>query len=281
MNPKRVCLLALALGGALWSAELAAQSLPGPGAHEARVTVSIRLTGAFVYYVMPPPPPRTIHVLPGATIHFSQWIPEGELLEIEWMKDGVSLGVTTPAFELTYVETGDSGLYSARIRTAQGDWQYTPVPVRVATAGRQLLNLSARGTITPASPVLIGGFVIASDPRGAAVIGRSVLVRAVGPSLTTVGVPNPLALPRLKLFRADGTELIQARTQDAAYTTPAEVAVAVGAFPLLPGSADAAEIFTLPAGCFTAHVTSGDGGSGDVLLEVYEIPDDLALWHSP
>jgi hypothetical protein len=46
----------------------------------------------------------------------------------------------------------------------------------------------------------------------------------------------------------------------------------VGAFALPPGSADAAIIFTLPAGSYTAQLSGQNGTTGVGLLEVYLMP---------
>jgi len=45
----------------------------------------------------------------------------------------------------------------------------------------------------------------------------------------------------------------------------------VGAFTLQAGRADAALIATLPAGAWTIQVSGADGGSGVVLVEVYDL----------
>ena len=47
---------------------------------------------------------------------------------------------------------------------------------------------------------------------------------------------------------------------------------AVGAFPLLAGSKDAAIVITLMPGNYSAVVSGANGGTGAGLVEVYEIP---------
>jgi len=54
-------------------------------------------------------------------------------------------------------------------------------------APNTLLNVSTRGAVAPASP-LIGGFVVSGAGR------KNVLVRAVGPSLSLFNVANPLPI---------------------------------------------------------------------------------------
>jgi hypothetical protein len=47
----------------------------------------------------------------------------------------------------------------------------------------------------------------------------------------------------------------------------------VGAFPLTAGSKDAAVVLTLTAGkSYTVQVAGANGGVGEALVEVYEVP---------
>lgn len=124
-----------------------------------------------------------------------------------------------------------------------------------------VLNLSARADVTPTSP-LQGGFVIEAIPR-------TVLIRAVGPGLLQFGVGNALADSRLQLYH-NGQVILT--NDDWSVNTSNQVMVEratsrTGAFPLAPGSKDAASAITLPPGAYTAHASGV--GNGAVLLEVY------------
>jgi hypothetical protein len=56
-------------------------------------------------------------------------------------------------------------------------------------------------------------------------------------------------------------------------TTTAQTAIAVSAFALAPGSADAAFVVTLQPGAYTVVGSSAiAGGTGVVLVEVYVVP---------
>jgi hypothetical protein len=46
----------------------------------------------------------------------------------------------------------------------------------------------------------------------------------------------------------------------------------VGAFALVPGSADAALLIHLAPGAYTVHLSGLGGTSGNALIEVYEVP---------
>jgi hypothetical protein len=94
---------------------------------------------------------------------------------------------------------------------------------------------------------------------------RRVLVRAVGPTLSNFGVANALATPALAVFSGQ-TPSGTTNTGWADHPELAAAALAVGAFPLTPGSRDAARLLTLSPGSYTLQIS---GGAGEVLTEIY------------
>ncbi len=132
-----------------------------------------------------------------------------------------------------------------------------------------VVNLSTRGTVGAGdTPTLVGGFVIVDQ-------WRRVLIRAVGPSLAPFGVSDAVADPVLQLFRGNLSLYINrdwGQRPDA--DELARVAAAAGAFPLPPGSKDAALLVELPPGNYTASVTSEStpATGGTALLEIYILP---------
>ena len=65
--------------------------------------------------------------------------------------------------------------------------------------GPRVQNLSTRGSVASGDNVLINGFIISgTDPR-------TVILRALGPSLSGFGVPGALADPVLSLYNSSGT----------------------------------------------------------------------------
>jgi hypothetical protein len=83
-----------------------------------------------------------------------------------------------------------------------------------------------------------------------------------------------MANPRLAVYAGEGEILAQddwGDLSDAVRT--AEVAEAVGAFPLVAGSTDAAFVVTLAPGIYTVVGSSADpDGAGVLLVEIYEVP---------
>lgn len=133
------------------------------------------------------------------------------------------------------------------------------------TAGR-VSNISARNRVGQDADILIAGFSLTGT--GA----KRVLVRAVGPSLAAApfNVPGALVDPKLELYDANAVKIAGNDNWEASL---AATFSSVGAFALLPGSKDAALIVTLEAGrSYTAQVRGADGGTGEALIEVYELP---------
>jgi hypothetical protein len=142
-----------------------------------------------------------------------------------------------------------------------------------AGSGR-LINLSTRAFVGTGEDILIPGIVLGSGAADAPNLPRPLLVRAVGPGLADFGVNGTLARPQVRVLRADGTVRAENIGWQAAANREAVVAVSarVGAFPLAPTRADSALLLALEAAPYTIQVSGADGGSGIVLVEVYEVP---------
>ena len=141
----------------------------------------------------------------------------------------------------------------------------------------RLINISARGSVSPGAGALIGGFVISGSAT------KSVLIRGIGPGLAAFGVSGSLADPVLSVYDSGGNLVAQNldwanQTVSGPYQAPATYAdivamdASVGAFALATGSADTALLANLPPGAYTFQVTSASNASGQALGEVYELP---------
>ena len=126
-------------------------------------------------------------------------------------------------------------------------------PVRMA-------NISTRAAVGVAENVSIGGFIVqGTDPK-------EVLIRAIGPSLSELGVPGALADPVLELHDASGNVLLRndnwKESQEQAITDTG----------LAPGNdRESAIRTTLNPGSYTAVVAGKNNTSGIGLTEIYEV----------
>ena len=123
-------------------------------------------------------------------------------------------------------------------------------------------NLSARNKVGIGANILIAGFTL--DGEGA----RNLLIRAVGPKLSEFGVTGVLTDPKLEIY-SGSTKIAE---NDNWSATLASTAASVGAFALNSGSKDAAITVALPKGGYTVQVSGADGGVGEAIVEIYELP---------
>jgi len=161
------------------------------------------------------------------------------------------------------------GAYTVPVTATDGGSGVTLLEVynSSASAASSVVNASTRAFVGTGDAVLIVGFVI--EGTGS----LPLLVRAVGPTLTGLGVGGALADPMLALFR--GSTLLASSDNWSSGPGGAEVATVsstVGAFALPTGSRDAAVVTTLPAGAYTAIVSGGGSGTGTALVELYVGP---------
>jgi len=130
----------------------------------------------------------------------------------------------------------------------------------------RLVNVSARTEVGAGSDILIAGFVIGGTTA------KTVMIRAIGPTLAVFGVTDTLSDPKLQLFSGSAT-LVAENNDWGGDPQLARIAESVGAFALPQAtSRDAVLLVTLPPGSYTAQVSGANGGTGVGLVELYEVP---------
>ena len=114
--------------------------------------------------------------------------------------------------------------------------------------------------VETADNVGIGGFIITG------VTPKHVLIRAIGPSLSQFGVPDPLADPVLELYHSGPSPIaFNNNWRD----TQEDAIKATGIPPV--NELESAIDTTLSPGNYTAIVRGNDGGTGVALVEVYDL----------
>lgn len=136
------------------------------------------------------------------------------------------------------------------------------VDAEVSTS--KLVNASIRATAGSGDETLIAGFAVTGSDE------MPVLVRALGPTLSTLGVSGAMADPSLSVV--SGSEVAAANNNWASddAVTVDETSDRVGAFELDPSSRDAVSIVNSRPGSYTAQVTSADAKGGVALIELYD-----------
>lgn len=160
----------------------------------------------------------------------------------------------TNAQESALMLTLQPGSYTVQARGAGSASGACLVEVfdRTTTSSR-LSNLSTRGQVGTGTDVMIAGFVVQG------LVPKTVIIRALGPSLGALGVSGVLADPTLEI-RDSAAKVAENDDRPAGVSGP-----------LVP--ADPREPYLqliLPPGSYTAIVRGKNGSTGNALVEVYE-----------
>lgn len=186
---------------------------------------------------------------------------------------GLPAGLTINPFTgaISGTPTAAPGTYVASItmtnaagaNTVQITFTVTAAPSSTAVnPATRLLNISTNGSVTPGDPVVDGFAISGTAPK-------MLLLRGDGPSLSNFGISTGLTEPVLTLYDSHGRQLLQVQAWDDT-SEMAKITARVGAFPLGAASADSAIVTTLPPGVYSMQITSGNGGGGQALAEVYD-----------
>jgi hypothetical protein len=133
-----------------------------------------------------------------------------------------------------------------------------------STTGTHLVNISDRGFVgDTAEHALYGGLIVQSSTGSS----PKILIRALGPSLSSSGVAGPLQDPTLEIYDASGT-LIASNDN---WQTGGQAAD-IGLTGLAPTNYyESAVILNLQNGNYTAVVRGNNNGTGIALAEVYRL----------
>lgn|GEM_PF-2165501 len=128
------------------------------------------------------------------------------------------------------------------------------------------INLSARGQVGTGGDVLIAGFVIGGQSP------VTLLIRGLGPTLSSFGVTGVMTDPKLELF--SGSTLIDSNdnwSQSASATQIAVLSAQLG-IPLPANSKDAAILATLQPGLYSAILSGVNSTTGVGLIDLNQVP---------
>jgi len=130
-------------------------------------------------------------------------------------------------------------------------------------------NISTRGIVGTGEDVLIAGFVISGNQA------KKVIVRALGPTLSTRGVSGALADPTITIINS--SNVVVASNDNWRDTQQSEIA-ASGFAP--PNDLESATIVTLAPGSYTAVVTGKNDGTGIGLVDLYQLDASTSIFQN-
>lgn len=187
----------------------------------------------------------------------------GSGLSYQWSLNGNAIaGATSATYTLTNLAATEGGTYAVAVSDAAGV-AAVEVAELIVTVNARITNLSIRGLVGTGLEQLVVGFQIGGSGT------KSILVRAVGPTLSTFGVTGVLATPELTLSGANAKTLAT-NSGWGGGAALAQAFAAVGAFALPAASADAALLTPLASGGYTATVSGAGSTTGIALAEVYD-----------
>jgi hypothetical protein len=129
------------------------------------------------------------------------------------------------------------------------------------TTGGSVVNISTRGQVLGGENVLIGGFIVGGPDT------KTVVARAIGPSLGGAGVANPLSDPTMEL--RDGNGLLLQSNDNWGQGPDVATITADGLAPADPK--ESALLGTLTPGNYTVIVSGVGTATGVALVEVYDL----------
>ncbi|MEY2506037.1 MAG: hypothetical protein QOH01_366 [Verrucomicrobiota bacterium] len=130
------------------------------------------------------------------------------------------------------------------------------------TSGSRLANISTRGRVKTGENVMIGGFIVGgTEPT-------RIIVRGMGPSLSSFGLTGTLSDPVLELHDANGGVIRNDDWRD----SDGPAIIATGLAPA--NNKEAAIVQTLIPGNYTAILSGSANGTGVGLIEVYNLEHD-------
>ena len=155
--------------------------------------------------------------------------------------------------QLLGLDADENQIFYYQYPTTSCNTAYNSIPIHLESTkfpavGPQALNLSTRGLASTGDNVLIGGFIING------VDSKTIVLRALGPSLADQGLSGVLADPVLNVYDSSGTLIA---TNDNWQSDPNHFKVVSNG--LMPASLlESATAQTLAPGAYTVIVTGKD-----------------------
>ncbi len=237
---------------------------------------------AFRTGVRPSAPSVSVHPISSTTAYVGRAltlsVTSPDAQSYQWFKNGVAIsGATSSSYTISSATAADAGVYTVVLTNDNGSTTSNGSTVSVsndsppAGSGTTLAAISIRSRCETGSRVAIGGFVITGS------LPKTVLIRAVGPSLASMGLSagEVLSDPEFTVHDArKGNAVIATSdnwTDNSNASDIVSTAARVGATPFAAGDTkSAALLLTLEPGVYTFVIGGKNGSAGVVLTEIYD-----------
>ena len=179
----------------------------------------------------------------------------------------VNGGTSRPTLaQLMGLNSAGERIFYYQYPTNSCDTAYNSIPVHLErtkfpTVGPQSLNLSTRGVVSIGDNALIGGFIVTgTEPK-------TIVLRALGPSLGRYGLSHTLRDPVLKVYNSSRTLIA---TNDNWQSDPHNADIKKNG--LAPSNLlESATLQPLTPGAYTVIVAGKDSIPGTGLVELYDL----------
>ena len=215
--------------------------------------------------------PAAVVAAMGSTVVFSAAASGTPVPSFQWQHGNVDLpGENGPMLVLNQTSASAVGAYRVVVSNASGSTTSNVAALNFTTSASpsRLSNLSILTGLVSGESMIIGTVLGGSGTAGT----KALLTRAVGPSLSQLGVAGVLPDPQLTLV-AGVTNITVAKNND--WNGDAELISAfarVGAFAYASLASKDSAIFSdaLAAGSYTIQVSDTGAGVGTVIAELYD-----------
>jgi uncharacterized protein (DUF1800 family) len=191
------------------------------------------------------------------------------------MSSAGAFALTPGSADSALVATLPAGSYTAQVSGANGSMGVAIIEVYEVSptaSTARLANLSTRGVVGTGSTIMIPGLSISAGTGT-----RTLLLRADGPALGTVGLAGFLADPSMSVTNSAGVVVASNDNWGTPIGNAPSAATMSAVFsqftglPFAAGSLDSAVIASFAPGNYTVQVSGNNGTSGLCLVEVYDI----------
>jgi hypothetical protein len=171
----------------------------------------------------------------------------------------------TNDLEAMIVVTLDPGAYTAILAGKNGGTGVGLIEVYNADATKtsELANISTRGLVQTGENVMIGGFILGGNAQNTGMV-----IRGLGPSLTTFGISNALVDPTLAVHDENGALVV---ANDNWADDPVSAGQLTTRLVAPTSSLEAAIYTTLSPGMYTTILAGKNGQVGVGLVEIYNV----------
>ncbi len=215
--------------------------------------------------------PQSQTVDAGASVTFRAGAAGATPLSYQWYRNNVAIvGATGDTLTISSARSGDAGTYTVAVWNGSGSVTSNGATLSVNTGpvSTRFVNIATRAYATTGNGVAIGGFVITGNDA------KQVLMRAVGPTLTTQGLGQAEVLtdPMIELHKGSATLATNDNWGDNANRADiVSTGARIGATPFASGdTTSAALLMTLQPGVYSFIAQGKNATSGIVLVEVYD-----------